>query len=204
MKLSRRLIIIFCFSFFLLAIPVSIAVPIVLMQKEKRFNADFGTVVGWDNQPVQEMINNKQSFVLFFGNTECGACKRATEVLAKAFNSESDDLQATLQAAKTANATKPIFYWYYDTAPLVSEKIRKVREKLNSDIIGSAKGKSVKAPFDQFNFQTSTIQEVRGTPVILFFQKGELVGQILGNIPDLTTKLKAGIKAVWNLDQLNS
>ena len=69
MRLLRKLIIVFCLGFFLVAIPVSIVVPIVLAKKNDEktnaFSANFGTIINWDDKKAKTMIDEKKDFVLF-------------------------------------------------------------------------------------------------------------------------------------------
>lgn len=212
MRLLRKLIIVFCLGFFLVAIPVSIVVPIVLAKKNDEktnaFSANFGTIINWDDKKAKTMIDEKKDFVLFFGNTECGKCKEASETIDAAFADNSNNFKKTLEAAKKKNNDQAVFYWYYDTAPLDSEKIKKVFEIVNEKIIGEAKGEDVAEEYQAFSItenrhQTITIteiEEIKGTPAVLFFKKGKLVGQILGNIKELTKNIKKGIETIWNVD----
>ena len=214
MRLLRKLIIVFCLGFFLVAIPVSIVVPIVLAKKNDEktnaFSANFGTIINWDDKKAKTMIDEKKDFVLFFGNTECGHCKEASETIDAAFADNSNNFKKTLEAAKKKNNDQAVFYWYYDTAPLGSEKVKKVLETVNKKIIAEAEGQVVAEEYQTFSattkensHQTITITEIKkieGTPAILFFKKGKLVGQILGDIEDLTKNIEKGIETIWNVD----
>ena len=185
---------------FIVAIPVSIAVPIVLTVKKTVKNQEItgtpailffkkGKLVGqilgnvddlankvqkgvkaiwntaneggdaaksnlqtinWTNQAmndaqIKSKIDNKKNFVLFFGNSQCGACKKARDKLDNA-----NELKKTIAKAQAKNNNEAVFYWYYGSAPTRSQAVKNVIKKLN-EVIKDGIGQKMEEPFNSFN-----------------------------------------------------